>query len=78
MSIREYGGASVSLVWWCSGGGLVELEMHAIAMVAERLEIEERRYSNILGMRLVQVKDSKSDWILISWQGADWWRRKWG
>ena len=71
----------VLLFRWCGGAvtsGLVELEMHAIAMVAERLEIEERRYSNILGMRLVQVKDSKSDWILISWQGADWSRRKWG
>ena len=71
----------VLLFRWCGGAvasGLVELEMHANAMVAERLEIEERRYSNILGMRLVQVKDSKSDWILISWQSADWSRRKWG
>ena len=69
----------VLLFRWCGGAvviGLVDLEMHAIAMVAERLEIEERRYSNILGMRLVQVKDSKSDWILISWQGADWSKRK--
>ena len=70
----------VLLFRWC-GDGVVELEMHAIAnffMVAERLEIEGRRYSNILGMRLVQVKDSKSDWMLISWQRADWSRRNWG
>ena len=68
-------------IWWCfCFVGVVHFSLSSTfggasnAMVAERLEIEERRYSNTLGMRLVQVKDSKSDWILISWQRANWWR----